>query len=155
MAELYSTLGGALAPRPRCRHYRAVSRSGNREHSLGSRSAAGRSGKDSPCLQVSLDPRKSSECICFGHSNWEVFVRLRDVNLSMAFPGDQATEVIIHLQPHLIATSGSTLASYATVVIVTSNDAVASRLVGANMGFQIVSSITDGKSLALYSHKEL
>ncbi|KAL8816739.1 MAG: hypothetical protein Q9223_004307 [Gallowayella weberi] len=40
--------------------------------------------------------------------------RLRDVNLfaAMALPEDQATEVIIHLRPHLIATSGSTPASW-------------------------------------------
>ena len=114
MAELYSTLGGALAPRPHCRRYRTLSRSWNREHSLGSRSAAGRSWKDSPCIQVSLTPRRSSEDICFGHTNCEVFVRLRDVNLfaAMALPEDQATEVIIHLRPHLIATSGSTPASW-------------------------------------------
>ena len=35
-----------------------------------------------------------------------------------------------------------------------SNDAVASMLVMANKGFRIVSSIVDGESLALYSHKE-
>ena len=44
---------------------------------------------------------------------------------------------------------------HATVIISASNDAAASRLVAANKGFQIVSSITDSKSLALYSHKEL
>jgi zearalenone synthase (highly reducing iterative type I polyketide synthase) len=40
--------------------------------------------------------------------------RLRDVNLfaAMALPEDQATEVIIHLRPHLIATTGSTPASW-------------------------------------------
>ncbi|KAL8807198.1 MAG: hypothetical protein Q9182_000880 [Xanthomendoza sp. 2 TL-2023] len=40
--------------------------------------------------------------------------RLRDVNLfaAMALPEDQATEVIVHLRPHLIATSGSTPASW-------------------------------------------
>ena len=44
---------------------------------------------------------------------------------------------------------------HATVAIVAGNDAAASRLVAANKGFQIVSSTMDGKSLALYSHKEL
>ena len=40
--------------------------------------------------------------------------RMRDVNLfaAMALPEDQATEVIIHLRPHLIATTGSTPASW-------------------------------------------
>lgn len=40
--------------------------------------------------------------------------RLRDVNLfaAMALPEDQATEVIIHLRPHLIATTGSTPATW-------------------------------------------
>ncbi|KAK0507694.1 hypothetical protein JMJ35_009583 [Cladonia borealis] len=40
--------------------------------------------------------------------------RLRDINLfaAMALPEDQATEVIIHLRPHLIATSGSAPASW-------------------------------------------
>ncbi|KAF2096874.1 reducing polyketide synthase [Rhizodiscina lignyota] len=40
--------------------------------------------------------------------------RLRDVNLfaAMALPEDLATEVIIHLRPHVIATSGSTPASW-------------------------------------------
>lgn len=44
---------------------------------------------------------------------------------------------------------------HATVVISASSDAAVSKLVAANKGFQIVSSIADGKSLALYSHKEL
>ena len=44
---------------------------------------------------------------------------------------------------------------HATVVIAASNDAEASRLVAVNRGFQIVSSLEDGKSLALYSHKEI
>ncbi|KAF2273799.1 reducing polyketide synthase [Westerdykella ornata] len=40
--------------------------------------------------------------------------RLRDVSLfaAMALPEDQATEVIIHMRPHLIATSGTTPASW-------------------------------------------
>ena len=44
---------------------------------------------------------------------------------------------------------------HATVVVAVGNDAAASRLVAANKGFQIVSSIVDGESLALYSYKEL
>ena len=44
---------------------------------------------------------------------------------------------------------------HATVVVAASNDAAASRLVTADKGFQVVSRIADGKSLALYSNNEL
>ena len=44
---------------------------------------------------------------------------------------------------------------HATVVVAASNKAAASRLVTADKGFQVVSRIADGKSLALYSNNEL
>ncbi|KAL8910257.1 MAG: hypothetical protein Q9171_004421 [Xanthocarpia ochracea] len=44
---------------------------------------------------------------------------------------------------------------HANVVVAVSNDAAASRLVATNKGFEIVSSTRDGKSIALYSLKDL
>ena len=44
---------------------------------------------------------------------------------------------------------------HATVIVAASNDAAASRLVTADKGFQVVSRIAIGKSLALYSNNEL
>lgn len=53
--------------------------------------------------QALVDPGKTARAI-----------RLRDVNLfaAMALPEDQPTEVIVHMRPHLIATTGSTPASW-------------------------------------------
>ena len=57
---------------------------------------------------------------------------------------------------HLISHARLRLAkSHAKVIVAVSNGAAASGLVATNKGFEIVSSIADGKSVALYSHKEL
>lgn len=54
-------------------------------------------------VQQLIDPGKTARAF-----------KLRDVNLfaAMALPEDSSTEVIIHLRPHLIATTGSTPASW-------------------------------------------
>ncbi|KAB2571293.1 Highly reducing polyketide synthase curS1 [Lasiodiplodia theobromae] len=111
LAPRISLLGAPLPPMAENEHqWRGFIRLADepwlRGHAVGSTVLFPGAGIVSIILEAArqlVDPGKTARAI-----------RLRDVNLfaAMALPEDQPTEVIVHIRPHLIATSGSTPASW-------------------------------------------